>query len=1041
MPYDEYYRARAAIIEFLRKDLLGPVSDNEVIADPNTWPDDYYITGILYPQGNKIGQEEMEVCVIGDKESEEIEQPMNLCYSNHPSSIAISFSIKHGVEKLLVETEYAWYEPIEKEAAKENKRPLYEWHRHSGSKINNIDLNVLSEPVLIHPGLELRTYLQKLYNDGSKTITIALINTNQDQRNRLANNARTFFQPKIKVRGEEGAIFIEKQLRVKMSNSEEVRNLEMLYKHNRIFAIGHGCSAEWTADGDTAVEIRTEFLPTHELMQMRPALRTDENTLSFNFLGEAPREEVVSGLNRLADSYETWISEQKEKSLRLVKEYRDVGQSNLKLCEESLKRIREGIDLLLKEDLTFIAFQFVNQAMLDQRSMEHKDENLSSHKWYPFQLAFILQELCSIAHFEDSYREVVDLLWFPTGGGKTEAYLGLTAFTIFLRRMRAIEEGTSGHGVTVLMRYTLRLLTMQQFQRASSLICACELLRGRNQKRLGTEEIAIGMWVGGGETGLTPNKRSYAIQALEVIAEAGYEALKPAKLANPCQVLKCPRCNAIIGPQHYSVTLNKMVISCPNKDCDFKDGLPLYLIDEDIYEQKPALVVATVDKFARMTWEPKVGNLFAINEDFPPPELIIQDELHLISGPLGTMAGLYEVAVDEFCTRDNIRAKIIASTATIRNTENQVLNLYGRSFRQFPPSSIDIRDSFFAEEAIRDDRPSRLYMGILAPGASGAVRLIRVYSILIFATRYLERQGYSQEVIDSYWTLVGYFNSLKELGGANFNVRDDVSGRLKYLVGTKFRGLFPLEDNPFDYLEMDELTSRKDSAEIGKILERVEEKYPSPIAYDLILASNMLSVGIDIGRLGLMAIQGQPKSNSEYIQATSRVGRQTPGLVITMYDASRSRDRSHYELFQSYHSSLYRFVEATSVTPFAERARDRALHAVLISLCRHLISALKENKAAGMVPVYEDQAENYIETILKRVKIIDSEEYGASKNQLYGILEKWIEKSGPDLAYQKYYNQKVTPLLTDKFDTKEDRFPTLNSMRNIDVGCRVLLLE
>lgn len=1034
MKFKEYYEARSILEDLLRKDLLGPVKENEVIRD--TRPEDYYITGRLYPQGKQINQEDLEKSQLDD-DTEDAEQPVNLCYSYYPSSMALSFTIRPGVDRLIVETGFAWYVPQEKDGSSRRKRPEYEWHRQAKSVTVEIDTSRRYQLAVLHEGLELRVYLQKEFHDGAKTFTVALVNTHQSTGEMVVDNRNMFFQPEIKVSGENGeAVFIEKKMRVSLNQDPEVLTLEMLYRHNRTFAVGHGCSAGWKAEGEYATEVFTEFLIGYELLQMKPAMHVRQEFLSFQFLSQETASVICKALTEMADSYGQWINEVEKQIPNLTEGYREVALENISRCRETLLRIRNGINLLASNRMVFQAFQFVNQAMLRLRIQYTGSRDLAAHCWYPFQLAFILQELCSVVNPEDPYRDVVDLLWFPTGGGKTEAYLGLSALTIFLRRMRGVQEGRSGGGVTIIMRYTLRLLTLQQFERASALICACELIRREKQDLLGTEEIATGLWVGGG---LTPNIREKAVKSLEIIYSQGFDALGEEE-ANPCQVQACPWCKSPIRPAHYGMAADKMVIACPNEQCPFHNGLPVYVIDEDIYDHRPALVVATIDKFARMTWEKKVGSLFALRTELLPPELIIQDELHLISGPLGTIAGLYEIAVDEFCRRNRLRPKIIASTATIRNAGSQILNLYGREFRQFPPQGIDIRDSYFAEESSPAEKPSRRYVGILAPGTSGNTLLIRVYSVMLFATRYLSVLGYPDNVVDSFWTLTGYFNSLKQLGGAMINVIDDVHGRLKYLYGTKFKDLLPSRVNPKEYLEFDELTSRKRNVEIGKTLKKLEVRYPNPETYDLVLASNMLSVGIDVSRLGLMVLQGQPKSNSEYIQATSRVGRQTPGLVLTMYDASRSRDRSHYEQFLSYHSSLYRYVEATSLTPFAERSRDRALHAVLISLCRHLIDGLLDNGDAARVSDFRPEVEGQINTILARVQVIDALEYEDTREHLLEILNEWENMAiDNDLVYQKYFNLPGTPLLTDRFDDSGGAFPTLNSMRNVDVECEVYL--
>lgn len=1038
MELDEYYRARKTLEDLLRRDLHGPVAEDEVITD--TWPDEYYICGILFPRGITVRAEETERDEI-DGEGDGYEVPIDLCYSNCPSSMAISFTVRPGVEKLAGDAGFAWYVPEEPTDGEPMRRSRKAWRRRAKLVPFEIDLEAggpRRTTIPLHPGLELRIYLRKTYPDGARALTVAMVNTDERATDRDTNCARTFFQPRVVIRGVGGAQepFMERKPRTEPDRDPEVLTLEMLYRHAPTFAVGHGCSAGWEAGGDYASEVYTEFIPAFETRQMEPARHVRPEILAFRFLGGAPADRVCAGLEEMARSYEEWIVGQEGVVGGLPEQYREVARTNMVNCRESLQRIRAGIGLLATDDLVRQAFQLMNLAMrlqAGQRGGGADDADRSG--WYPFQLAFILQEIGSIARNDDPYRDVVDLLWFPTGGGKTEAYLGLAAFTIFLRRLRAVREGRSGVGVTVIMRYTLRLLTLQQFERAAALICACELVRRENPELLGDAEIAAGLWVGGG---LTPNHRAEAREALEKIREDGHSPSEDE--ANPCQVLACPWCKTGIGPRDYSVLPGRMAVACPEVGCPFHEGLPLYLIDEDIYEYVPALVVGTVDKFARMTWQPEVGSLFGLGTDRRPPELIIQDELHLISGPLGTIAGLYETAVDEFCRSNGCSTKIISSTATIRNAAIQIRSLYGRDCRQFPPQGLDIRDSYFAREAPAEDRPTRRYLGVLVPSASGKTRLVRVYSILLAGVRYLAESGFPEEVVDSFWTLVGYFNALKDLGAALYNVVDDVQGRLKYLYETKFAEYFPAGKRPPAFLHYDELTSRKRSSEIGEVLKKLETPYPAEGVYDLILASSMLSVGVDIGRLGVMMVQGQPKSNSEYIQATSRVGRRTPGLIVAMYDASRSRDRSHYEQFRAYHASLYKYVEAASLTPFAERARDRALHAVLISLCRHLVAGLRENGDAGRVGVFRAQVREMIDRIVERAERIDPTEAAETRRDLENILRHWESMASSTLVYQKFGDrQDQSPLLTGRFDGEGNALPTLNSMRDVDVECSVYM--
>ena len=432
--------------------------------------------------------------------------------------------------------------------------------------------------------------------------------------------------------------------------------------------------------------------------------------------------------------------------------------------------------------------------------------------------------------------------------------------------------------------------------------------------------------------------------------------------------------------------------------------------------------------------------MFGITNGKKAPELIIQDELHLISGPLGTMTGLYEAAITKLCESSGIGAKVIASTATIRNAKKQIMALYGRDYAQFPPQGISAKDSYFAVESAPSARPARQYLGVMGVGATATTTLIRVNAALLFASRYLVGLGYEDRVIDNFWTITGYFNSLRELGGASTQILDDVQSRFNYLAKTKFGHLTPLVDISSSYDHLVELTSRMNNSEITKIIQdRLKRNYRDgqhKDVYDFVLASNMISVGVDVGRLGTMVVAGQPKTNAEYIQATSRVGRDNPGLVVTVYNATRSRDRSHYEQFLKYHSALYRYVEATSLTPFADRARDRGLHALYVSLCRYLVPGLLSNEAAASYNSSAPEVEKIRSMIFDYVEIVDPNEIDAVMSELQDIEDAWDIAATGSLVYRSFKNEKK--LL--KGDTENDRFRTMNSMRSVDMQAGIYLL-
>ena len=1088
--YTPFYEARDIVSQILAKDLIGPVVEDECLSE---LPTQYYIMGKLYPQNHAGNLLDTARNPLLESQSDAYDASISLSNQNNPSSMGITVTLKNGVHSVLISGSYAFYLPLssetEQEAAsagqkheavssrKSQEKHREQWHRKAFSYSLQVEFRDLQDKSLkteeLKNGLWLEVYTHSVLKTGERVITVALVNRNTTEDNdRRITSAKCVFQPVIRLSSVENTdIFAVVRQHTQIATDPELLELEMLYADVRCYAQGHGCSVLWDTEHTEPQWIKSAFLPSYNLCQMRAADIAEEKTvsdmpmhrvLSMRFLSSGSPDEVILELEAFADAYRRWIDRLSLRGRQFDAGLRETARINIQKCRAAYDRISSSIRMLkesLKSDQkAFRAFQIANEAMLLQRMrtvlrakrgvVDKGDPSVwefdpDSARWYPFQIAFILHELSSFIEPEaldgtcSPQREQVDLLWFPTGGGKTEAYLGITAFVIFLRRLR----NPADDGVTVIMRYTLRLLTLQQFERASILILACELLR--QKYRLGGTEIAIGLWVGGK---LTPNKLADARTSLRKQQEGG-----EAEESSPCQVQICPWCGQELYPKDYSVSgqRKRMLICCSNPDCDFHkaDGLPVHIIDEAIYEHLPTFLVATIDKFAQIPLNEHPAALFGITTHKNPPELIIQDELHLISGPLGTITGIYEAAVTKLCeTPDGIPAKVIASTATIRNAAGQIFALYGRPHTQFPPQGLSAKDSFFAVQSEPDEKPTRQYAGVMGVGATATTTLIRVNAALLFATRLLAAKGFPDQVIDNFWTLTGYFNSLRELGGASTQILDDVQSRFRYLAEKKFSSLYPGADTEDPHDRLIELTSRMDNREITDVIQKkLKRAYTSAShedVYDFVLASNMISVGVDVGRLGVMVVVGQPKTNAEYIQASSRVGRDNPGLVITVYNASRSRDRSHYEQFLRYHSALYRYVEATSLTPFSDRARDRGLHALYVSLCRCLIERLRGNQAACRYQSDDPDVRRIEDIILEYINRVDPNELDAAERELRDIEAEWdAVAESSNLVYKKHpYSRKSNEQALLKSDTENSRFRMMNSMRNVDGQSGIYLL-
>ncbi|KAA6217858.1 helicase-related protein [Streptomyces filamentosus] len=1069
--HDEHYRVRdEELLVGLRRELQGPSPDaapedrDEVLSQDA--PIDRYVVGVLYPRPadsaaadrlrdagqDKDGPGSAPLLSRKDGEESATADEVGASASRRPSAMGLTFAVDPDESpSIVVHAQAALYEPTDAEGrpvparraeARTTSDQQEQWRRRVLSlPSTTIDVSTPDPKIDVPLGdrAALRVNVRRPHpTSGTVTVTVTLVNTQRVGEHDL-QDAASLFQCGLTVRATNGSSAFVERTAPGAAHDDEVATSRLLHRHAPTFAVGHGCAAVWdwpappvgmTESRKAAVtEVRTEFLPAVEVLLADSNPEIDSSSLSMLALAEGSDTDVLDALETLAAGYEQWIDRKRTEAVALRgTQYGPPALEQVETCREALRRIRAGIALLGDPDKPELmrAFRLANRAMADQRARSAWVKggragvpDPAAGRWRPFQIAFVLLCLSGIDDPEHEDRGIADLLWFPTGGGKTEAYLGLIAFTAFLRRIR---RGADGGGVTVLMRYTLRLLTLQQFERAAILLCAMEHMRRDLVPELGPEEFSIGMWVG---RSATPNTLE---EADEKLNELRKDLGRRLATENPVQLHACPWCGTRLDARDYQVDrgARRMRVRCPGPDCDFADGLPVHLIDEAVYAARPTLVIATVDKFASMPWRPATAALFNRNDPTdrtPPPELIVQDELHLISGPLGTLTGLYETAVDALSGRP----KVIASTATIRRAADQGLSLFARGVRQFPPAGLDSRDSWFAVETPREEKASRLYVGLLAPGTSQSTLLIRTYATLMHRAKQARTDD---EVRDAYWSLVGYFNSLRLLSAAELQVHDDVVDYLELLAereGVEVRSS----------ANYSELTSRVDASDIPARLKGIEKRLPDEDTVDVLLATNMIAVGVDVDRLGLMAVTGQPQTTAEYIQATSRVGRAHPGLVAVMLNATRSRDRSHYENFLHFHSALYREVESTSVTPFSARARERGLHAVVVALARILLPEARPNDAAGRVESYEHLLRGKVrEILLTRVAGIVPAEREAVARSFDEFVDWWCAEA--DLHGRLYFEPQRgdrTPSLLKSYDDESqdaEAWPTLWSLRDVD---------
>jgi len=1124
------------------RDLLGPAAgaDEEL----NQYEDhayQRYLVGMLAPKDSQIDRgEQDELGTGGGDDGEEGAQdsgvPAGGAY--FPSSMGLSFVVSAEVTEIVVEADWGQYLRVKSHTqVGRDGNPANVWKRnHVVAPPLVIDLkDGTLKPTSLHPdhSLVLLQGRMRLSSDGW-VVTLFMVNQQEERQRRGEPKDEVWvFQPKIRVHGtDHQPIFVQRKnakadlTKMDPLTRDETATLEMLYRHQREFAVGHGISVHATLPesmAERAVQVETEWIPQFEVPQQTPRSAEDDENLAgvvmdMKKLAELPKPALIASLRNIEKAYRIWINAEAAKlslPAELLDGHEEAAQRAADSCTRALQRIHAGIDLIENDPLAEEAFRFANQAMWQQRihsifarkirkkEMQIEDglEGLDTpqhRSWRLFQLAFVLLNLPSLSdlHHPDRSHEtdaVADLLWFATGGGKTEAYLGLTAYTLALRRLQGVIEGRSGdNGVAVLMRYTLRLLTLQQFQRASALICACEFIRRSDVAKWGDMPFRLGLWVGGKTT---PNTLSGAANALRQRNVGG----RPSSSGSPLQITSCPWCGSGIKEQHLRVyeapgNIGRCVTYCGDDlgRCEFtealapKEGLPVMVVDEEIYRRPPSLLIATVDKFAQMPWNGLTQMLFGkvtevcdrhgflspcvedgkshpARNGLPavknrshsflrPPDLIIQDELHLISGPLGSMVGLYEAAVDELCSwfvdGKKVRPKVVASTATIRRAPDQVQKLFVRKLEVFPPQGTSIKDSFFAVQRQSGKQyPGRRYLGVCAFGRRYPVAMIRSYVAHMAAAQVLFEKY--DRLADPYMTLTGYFNSIRELAGTRRLVEDDIKARLR---DADQRGLAKRRVRL-----VEELTSRKSGTDIPKILERLEatfdksleaqraierktgQRVSSAVPYDVILATNMISVGVDIDRLGMMVVAGQPKNTSEYIQATSRVGRSAdgPGLVDTVFNWARPRDLSHYERFEHYHETFYKHVEALSVTPFSARALDRGLTGVMVALMRLLDGHLNANLSAGEVQDTDPVWAEVFDLLSKRGENAthDSLVSDRIRDMLNRRRDEWLTRIHNQKDHKLGYKSEgaaTVALLEQAGESDWQMFTCLNSLRDVE---------
>ncbi len=1198
---------RIHIIKDMIKDLYGPRggSEEEIsVTDPYA----EYIIGTVKPvdssskTGNNVINSDSSGTenLMDESDPEDIDSVVpeivsNISQFDRPSSFGLSFEVDNDRANPEFCITWGTYSKIPDSNMWKRKPHKFFWVcnlQNSQSRSMNINSTNSTGEIIVNirrkNNIFIISLINKLTPSSKKNITENVI-----------------FQPSIRINIENGRL---------VDTSNFTDEISYLYRDKKVFGKGNLCSAIWKdidyseqledeliwPDGEYfnidsrffRCDLRSEFIPLIAV----PSALLSNNELpdNFNKIIFSASElsnmytsgELSRNFNPIVSRYHEWIDENIKDMKDQIK-YDIYGKNIINRENQFLDKFKKGIECLETDEEARLAFCFANRVMAWQQ-----DKTKGEFNWYPFQIAYILSVIPSLVSVDSKDRDYMDLLWIPTGGGKTETYIFLSIFITSFRRYHY--KDYSGYGTAVLSRYTLRLLTIQQFRRMAKAMTAAEYIRISGWRPRGYKDVAstensrdlfgkirfsVGLWVG---NTMTPHELRGDKGALQNLTLSNND-----RTSETAQILTCPFCGTYLSLQGDNIKdevfdlyltvecadahvitvsemddwkneinqlttkngiktliksallLNKInydgtcvlkiqkakgidideinefykyishwlkkvkakflpisilnpgyfaygyepgrhkkltehfldfEIYCPNPGCVlnqldekteyfeyeptrntescvkhalvlkeiaqktifYRKRVPItaYTVDEQIYSKLPSVIIGTVDKLARMAYDPSIGSIFGnVNEynpyygfsrdglysgkntekakkstftipGFRPPDMIIQDELHLIDGPLGSMVGIYETTVDSLITDNGGKPKYIASTATIKGGEIQAKRVFNRKLFQFPPSGKNIDDSFFIKsfgghQIWNDTEKGKIYVGICSPGISKDTMYARLMASMIHTNITIQNDPGAKY----YWTIVNYFNSIKELGTNESLIEEDVKERLKQLHRS---GNYPMYNGDLIYNHL-ELSGRINSVDLPHIIDKLgagsgTNNRDNPVA---VFATSMFGTGIDLPVLSSMIVIGQPKTTSQYIQATGRIGRLHGGIVITMLSAGRPRDLSHYEMFARYHIRSNMEIENISVSPFSRGAISMAAGAVMTSFFRNMKNPSVDwyEKYAGVIQKQDAEKDiatmnNYFD---KRLQSIGE---GDAIKPLEFELNKWrAYKEDPDSFY------------------------------------------
>lgn len=706
-------------------------------------------------------------------------------------------------------------------------------------------------------------------------------------------------------------------------------------------AWGRGINAVLEVNDDNRKQAWTETLPIYE----QPRARTRHETVSDVGLLAGDQAlttlyNIVDMLNEYAESWAFYNEQWKEKP-----SYAD-RQEDLTKFQREIERFRFGVEALEQDGRLLRAFQLANEAATSRPGRPLQ-------AWRLFQLVFIVSQAPSLLSRErpDDKRlrqelETVDVLWYPTGGGKTEAYFGVLLMAMFYDRLRGKYRGISGW-----LRYPLRMLSIQQLQRLTDFVVAAEEVRRKHQ--LDGDSFSVGYYVGSSNT---PNQLTFPGASTQVIDDLAREArLNPNHDLERLHVLqRCPYC----GTSKPAVEVNasrtsvRLLHRCRDKQ-NCGRVAPIYLSDSEIYRFLPTVLVGTVDRLARAGQTDLFSHVLGQVEERcpqhgylsfdecvegpvcevkkrerqqiepvydPTPALLMQDELHLLKESLGTYDAHYEGFLDAAAARigTGLPSKRLAATATIEGYEEHVRELYSRESRRFPEKGREEWDSAYAE--MDTQQPvARIYMGILPFGIDVDLVAQRLAQTMAReAQTYWEQDDRNETIANLYDLMLVYANRKSAAGNIGARLKDDYH----------------------DEHSIRSLTGDRSLDEVRATIDQIEgdERLPYSHRLKTLIATSLISHGVDLDRLNVMAFAGFPGRAPDYIQSSSRVGRNHVGLVCTVFDPSNNLDRSTYSHFYEYHERLYQLVQPVPINRFSEASVKRTVTGLYSALLMNVVA-------------------------------------------------------------------------------------------------------